>query len=207
MKTHGKWTRRSTFSWLQKGSTECLLPSHSNPHTNLLNVYIQLANKMGFQPKKTNFFVTSTLVENKRVGASNGILPHIANIDNRSATVLICKCSLLCNNIPIATNTCRLVLLWILLAVGVYTGPSRRANWSHYHVSTTFESELLCDWQSVSQYVLVSSPLWDLRPDVIFLQKFDVLSKSKSKSKLFCDWQSWCLVSFVFVYIEHRSDH
>jgi hypothetical protein len=23
-----------------------------NPHTNLLNVYIQIANKMGFQPKK-----------------------------------------------------------------------------------------------------------------------------------------------------------
>jgi hypothetical protein len=31
------------------------------------------------------------------------------------------------------------------------------------------KSELLCDWQSVSQYVLVYSPLWDLRPDVIFL--------------------------------------
>jgi hypothetical protein len=40
-----------------------------------------------------------------RVGASHGILPHVANIDNRSATVLICKCSLLCNNIPIATHT------------------------------------------------------------------------------------------------------
>jgi hypothetical protein len=24
-----------------------------NPHTNLLNVYIQIANKMGVQPKKT----------------------------------------------------------------------------------------------------------------------------------------------------------
>jgi hypothetical protein len=39
------------------------------------------------------------------VGASHGILPHVANIDNRSATVLVCKCSLLCNNIPIATHT------------------------------------------------------------------------------------------------------
>jgi hypothetical protein len=39
------------------------------------------------------------------VGASHGILPHVANIDNRSATVLICKCSLLCNNILIATHT------------------------------------------------------------------------------------------------------
>jgi hypothetical protein len=27
-----------------------------NPYTNLLNVYIQVANKMGFQPKK-NFFL------------------------------------------------------------------------------------------------------------------------------------------------------
>jgi hypothetical protein len=39
------------------------------------------------------------------VGAFHGILPHVANIDNRSAMVLICKCSLLCNNIPIATHT------------------------------------------------------------------------------------------------------
>jgi hypothetical protein len=31
--------------------------------------------------------------------------PHVANIDNLSATVLIFKCSLLCNNIPIATHT------------------------------------------------------------------------------------------------------
>jgi hypothetical protein len=27
----------------------------SNPYTNLLNVYIQIANKMGFQPKKKSF--------------------------------------------------------------------------------------------------------------------------------------------------------
>jgi hypothetical protein len=39
------------------------------------------------------------------VGPFHGILPHVANIDNRSATVLICKCSLLRNNIPIATHT------------------------------------------------------------------------------------------------------
>jgi hypothetical protein len=34
-----------------------------------------------------------------------GVLPLVANIDNRSATVLICKCSLLSNNIPIGTHT------------------------------------------------------------------------------------------------------
>jgi hypothetical protein len=49
------------------------------------------------------------------VGAFHGILPQVANIDNRSATVLICKCPLLCNNIPIAThtrNSTALSLLW-----------------------------------------------------------------------------------------------
>jgi hypothetical protein len=40
------------------------------------------------------------------VGTFHGILPQVANIDNRTATVLICKCLLLCNNIPIATHTC-----------------------------------------------------------------------------------------------------
>jgi hypothetical protein len=39
------------------------------------------------------------------VGAFHGILPHVVNIDDRSATVLLCKCSLLCNSIPIATHT------------------------------------------------------------------------------------------------------
>jgi hypothetical protein len=39
------------------------------------------------------------------VGASHGILPHVAKICNRFATVLICKCSFLCNNIPIAMHT------------------------------------------------------------------------------------------------------
>jgi hypothetical protein len=39
------------------------------------------------------------------VGTSHGILPHVANNDNRSARVLICKCSLLCHNIPTATHT------------------------------------------------------------------------------------------------------
>jgi hypothetical protein len=31
------------------------------------------------------------------------------------------------------------------------------------------KSKLFCDWQSVNQYVLVSSPLWDLWPDAAFL--------------------------------------
>jgi hypothetical protein len=31
--------------------------------------------------------------------------PTCCELDNRSATLLICKCSLLCNNIPIATRT------------------------------------------------------------------------------------------------------
>jgi hypothetical protein len=39
------------------------------------------------------------------VRAFYGILPHAANIDNRSATVLFCKCPLLCNNIPTETHT------------------------------------------------------------------------------------------------------
>jgi hypothetical protein len=39
------------------------------------------------------------------VGAFHGILPHVTNIDNRPSTTLIRKCSLLYNNIPIATHT------------------------------------------------------------------------------------------------------
>jgi hypothetical protein len=44
------------------------------------------------------------------------------------------------------------------------------------------ESELLCNWQSVSQYVLVSSPIWDFWPEIIsfffffFFWKVTVLS-------------------------------
>jgi hypothetical protein len=34
------------------------------------------------------------------VGASHGIVPHVVNIDNRSATVLICKRPLLCKTFP-----------------------------------------------------------------------------------------------------------
>jgi hypothetical protein len=51
----------------------------------------------------------------RNAGASHRILPHVENIDNRSTTVLICKCSLLCNNIPIATltrNSTAPSLLW-----------------------------------------------------------------------------------------------
>jgi hypothetical protein len=47
----------------------------------------------------------------------------------------------------------------------------REASWllTDWLTALNSESESLCDWQSVSQYVLVSSPLRDLRPDVIFL--------------------------------------
>jgi hypothetical protein len=45
------------------------------------------------------------LIANFVVYLPCGILPHVANSDNRSATVLVCKCSLLCNKIPIATHT------------------------------------------------------------------------------------------------------
>jgi hypothetical protein len=38
-----------------------------NPHTNLLNVYIQIANKMGFQPKKNHLLVTSGSCHGTRV--------------------------------------------------------------------------------------------------------------------------------------------
>jgi hypothetical protein len=36
------------------------------------------------------------------------------------------------------------------------------------------KSKLFCDWQSVNQYVLVSSPLWDLWPDAAFLWKVGI---------------------------------
>jgi hypothetical protein len=38
------------------------------------------------------------------------------------------------------------------------------------------KSKSCYDWRSVSQYVLVSSPLWNLRPDIIFCLKVAVLS-------------------------------
>jgi hypothetical protein len=42
------------------------------------------------------------------VGAFHGIPPHVANIDNRFTTILICKFPLLCNNIPIAMTVVRM---------------------------------------------------------------------------------------------------
>jgi hypothetical protein len=50
-----------------------------------------------------------------------------------------------------------------------------------YVLSTTtstskLKSKACYDWQSVSQYVLVSSPLWNLWPDVVFCLKVAVLS-------------------------------
>jgi hypothetical protein len=38
------------------------------------------------------------------------------------------------------------------------------------------KSKSCYDWRSVSQYVLVSSPLWNLWPDIIFCLKVAVLS-------------------------------
>jgi hypothetical protein len=38
------------------------------------------------------------------VGAFRGTLPHIASIDNRSATVLTCKCSFLCYTVNSRQN-------------------------------------------------------------------------------------------------------
>jgi hypothetical protein len=35
-----------------------------NPHTNLLNVYIEIANKMGFQPKNMVFLLLLSLLLN-----------------------------------------------------------------------------------------------------------------------------------------------
>jgi hypothetical protein len=37
--------------------------------------------------------------------------------------------------------------------------------WSR-SASSESESELLCNWRSVSQYVLVSSPIWDFWPEI-----------------------------------------
>jgi hypothetical protein len=36
------------------------------------------------------------------------------------------------------------------------------------HLLKQSESELLYNWQSVSQYVLVSSPIWDFWPEIFF---------------------------------------
>jgi hypothetical protein len=66
----------------------------------------------------------SALNVQSTVGAFHGILPHTANIDNRSATVLICKCPLLCNSIPIATTErycCVYALLWECCCIATAT--------------------------------------------------------------------------------------
>jgi hypothetical protein len=51
-------------------------------------------------------------------------------------------------------------------------GPLERANLNHWIQS---KSKSHCDWRSVSQYVLVSSPVWDFWPEIFFF-KVTVLS-------------------------------
>jgi hypothetical protein len=52
-------------------------------------------------------------------------------------------------------------------------GHLERANFNH--CTTDIKSKSCYDWRSVSQYVLVSSLLWNLWPDIIFCLKVAVL--------------------------------
>jgi hypothetical protein len=45
---------------------------------------------------------------------------------------------------------------------------------SKLHSSQESESELLYNWRSVSQYVLVSSPIWDFWPEILFFFCFSL---------------------------------
>jgi hypothetical protein len=47
---YGKTHLLFKFSVMSEGRNQAIAP---NPHTNLLNVYIQLANKMGFKKNET----------------------------------------------------------------------------------------------------------------------------------------------------------
>jgi hypothetical protein len=80
------------------------------------NILVKEKNKNALQDKMDKvmiqlevWFSTNNMVINsdktkamyfQLVGASHGILPHVANIDNRSAAVLLCKSSLLCTTFP-----------------------------------------------------------------------------------------------------------
>jgi hypothetical protein len=37
------------------------------------------------------------------------------------------------------------------------------------------ESELLYNWRSVSQYVLVSCPIWDFWPEIFFFESYSIV--------------------------------
>jgi hypothetical protein len=57
--------------------------------------------------------------------------------------------------------------------------PDTRTYWStdcRPQEELQLQSKSCYDWRSVSQYVLVSSSLWELWPDIIFCLKFAVLS-------------------------------
>jgi hypothetical protein len=80
-------------------SNQCDGESHKSDGSTLLSL-IQTV------PGHRRFFTLRFCFATVRdVGSSHRILPHVANIDNRPATVLIYKCSLLYNNIRIATHT------------------------------------------------------------------------------------------------------
>jgi hypothetical protein len=52
-----------------------------------------------------------------------------------------------------------------------YIGPASTSNWPGKGESESeSESELLYNWRSVSQYVLVSSTIWDFWPDFFFFK-------------------------------------
>jgi hypothetical protein len=81
----------------------CNLESFTN--TCIYTCRLNVENNKILLVSRRNDFGKIVLGERNFCGTSHGILSHVANIDNRSATGLIYKCSLLCNNIPIATHT------------------------------------------------------------------------------------------------------
>jgi hypothetical protein len=60
---------------------------------NLLNVLVQIANKMGLQKKI--FFVLGRYVNNSPTDSSNNVLVHVTEMFIVVKHVLICLCSIL----------------------------------------------------------------------------------------------------------------
>jgi hypothetical protein len=118
-------------------------------------------------PKAETYFAFASLslwyyfCENS-VGAFLGILPHVTNIDNRSAKELICKWSLLCKNIFIATHT-RNSTAPSLLWYGLVNSAQQRKAFSNdptgvlYWVRLKASTELYMEDASVSTATRTSS--------------------------------------------------
>jgi hypothetical protein len=94
-----------------------------------------------------------------------------------------------------------------LLPTGHSTGTILTSNWTPLY---SFKSKSHCDWRSVSQYVLVSNPIWGLWPDIYYCLTVTVLflgAPSLTRGRV-CGLQLLLLLaSAVFVRSESIGTH